>query len=78
MPKRKAAMISEKPWWKSRGMVGGVVTVILLIFSLFDMNTEGLEAPVTEIVILGGALASALIGLRGRYKAQTTIKRGIK
>jgi hypothetical protein len=71
-------MISEKPWYKSEGVIGSLTVITLSLLSLAGMNTAGLEAPITAIVLQGVTLAAGIVALRGRVKAQTRIKRGLK
>jgi len=67
--------VEEKPWYKSKGVIGGIVAVLAAIGSAFKLNIDaGAQAQVTEIVLTVIGAVGGAIGVYGRVKATSKIK----
>lgn len=65
----------SKDWWKSKGVIGGVVAAVCGIAGLFGVVVapEDAEIIVTSVTAIGGAIGG-IIAAVGRIKATKNIK----
>jgi hypothetical protein len=63
-------MIDTKPWWASKGVIGGVVAMGASIFGMADTDAAQIINLLTELI----AAAGGLLAVYGRIKATRAIK----
>lgn len=61
----------EKPWWKSRGVMGGVVAAVAGVVGLFGLEIDQVSA--TDALLQIAALAGGIVAAYGRLKAAQPI-----
>lgn len=68
-------MNDEKPWYLSRGIIGGVVAVIAAIAGAFGHTVAPADqaALIDALADIGGA-AGGILAIYGRAKAKTVVK----
>lgn len=60
-----------KPWYRSRGVIGSLATVVATLAGLFGVSLDA--GTLTELVLQATALGGGLLALRGRIKAAQPI-----
>lgn len=64
-----------KPWYTSRGVLGGLAGVIIGVASAFGLDSlAGLEAQLTDTLIAIGTAIAGGLAILGRIKADKKIK----
>ena len=68
-------MTGTKAWYESKGMWGGIVTILVLIAGFFgyDIAPEDQKELVMQLTTLGGTVA-AIVATVGRYIAKQRIR----
>lgn len=66
---------SGKPWYVSRGVWGGLITIICMVLGVFGyaISPEETEQLVLALTAIGGAIGS-VVGIYGRVKAKERLR----
>lgn len=64
----------SKPWYQSRGVIGGLVAVAAGVAAAFKVNIAGeMQALLVEAIIGAVAAVGGIVAVIGRIKAQKKI-----
>ncbi len=63
-----------KPWWKSKGVIGGLVAVIAGLAGLFGVDVD--QPVLTDIILQVGAAIGGVLAVIGRIKAEKPVHLG--
>lgn len=74
-PDARQEPATDKPWWESKGVTGGIGTITSAAGGLLAMATGHAEFDPVLAMTLVGALATGALGLWGRITAATRITR---
>lgn len=70
-----AVFIDTKEWWKSRTMIGSVVTVAALLLNLSGFNvTPTMEGESADLIMEVVAVGGAIFAMVGRALATKNLK----
>lgn len=61
-----------KPWWKSKGVIGGLVAIIAGLGGLFGLDVD--QAALTDILLQLSAAVGGVVAVVGRFKAQKPLR----
>ncbi|MBA1445856.1 MAG: hypothetical protein M3H12_18705 [Chromatiales bacterium] len=62
----------DKPWWKSRGVMGGAVAAVAGVIGLFGLEIDQVTA--TDALLQIAALVGGIVAVYGRLKAAQPIR----
>lgn len=64
-----------KPWYASKGVWGGLITLIAMVLGVFgyQLSPEETEQTVLALTAVGTAIGS-LVGIYGRVKAKERLR----
>lgn len=64
-------MTDTKPWWQSKGVIGGAVAVVSAIAGLLGVSFD--EGQLTESLLMIGAGVGGVLAIWGRVVADKQI-----
>lgn len=65
----------EKPWWKSKGVLGSLGTILIPIAGMAGVEISGGDiSQAVELVVQTAAVVSGVIALIGRITARSRVR----